>query len=183
MHSDESIMTLDFRAKCFKMHFISNTSLSLKYPFWNSCCRHMNTNSLMSRRAQTLRLPCLPVHWTSATDKSNAAGCNADSGNFLERNWSSNPSVLGSCSSKKMKSWTEGESNCCSRRGWGDWRSLRMTWKPEEIILKAQKILIKIQHAWLYLLVQTYLSIKTVQMPKKGFIKNEKHQTHTRLVP
>jgi len=118
------------------MHSISNTSLSLRCPFWNNCRRYMKTNSLKSRRAHTPKLACLHAHWTSATSKNNAEGCSADSGNFLERNWSSNPFVSGSCSKRKMKSGTEGESNCCSRLDWGDWRSLRVTWIPEETLQK-----------------------------------------------
>lgn len=149
-HSNASIMTLNFRAKCLKMHFISNISLNLMYPFWNNCRRYMKTNSLMSRRAHTPELPCLHAHWTSATGKNNAEGCSADSGNFLERNWSSNPSVSGSCSKRKMKSGTEGESNYCSRLDWGDWRSLRVTWIPEETDCKSTKHLLKMLHEWFY---------------------------------
>lgn len=54
------------------------------------------------------------------TDRSNAVGCNAGSDNFLERNWSSNPFVSESCNTRKMRSETEGESNCCNRLGWVD---------------------------------------------------------------
>lgn len=141
-----------------KMHFISNTSLRLRYPFWNNCRRHMKTNSLMSRRAHTPKLPCLPAHWTSATDKNNAVGCNADSGNFLERNWSSNPSVSGSCSTRKMKSGTEGESNCCSRLDWGDWRSLKETSIPEETLQKHETLIKNTSRVLLLLFENRYVA-------------------------
>lgn len=112
--------------------FISNTSLSLRYPFWNSCRRHMKRNSLMSHRARTLWSSCHLANWTNVTDRSNAGGCNAGSGNFLERNWSSNPFVSVSCNTRKMRNETEGESNCCNRLDWEDWRSLIVILKPEE---------------------------------------------------
>lgn len=77
-----------------------------------------------------------------------------------------------------MKSWTEGESNCCSRRDWGDCTSLRLISKPEETILKAQKLLLKNTARKILFISANILEHQNHPNSKKGFITNEKHQTY-----